>query len=100
MGVDGWKQVQQLELEPLSQGLTHHIDPPAQLQQEVFEQWGLDPELQADLHKRLLATVKSSAAPAGGSGGEWWVLRVPPPPLGCSRLDMAFCGKFGGLGKG
>jgi hypothetical protein len=93
MGVDGWKQVQQLELEPLSQGLTHHIDPPAQLQQEVFEQWGLDPELQADLHKRLLATVKGSAAPAGGSGGEWWVLRVPPPPLGCSRLDMAFCGK-------
>jgi hypothetical protein len=100
MGVDGWKQVQQLELQPLGTGLHSHIAPPAQLQQEVFEAWGLDPQLQEHLHKRLLEkTVKGQRGVAGGSWGgnssneDWWVLQLPAPPLGCSKLDMAFCGE-------
>jgi hypothetical protein len=96
MGHDGWQQVQKRELEPLASGLHHHIDPPSQLQQEVFEQWGLDPELQQHLHKRLLDTVKdreAAARAAASSGEDWGVLRLPPPPAGCSRLDMAFCGE-------
>lgn len=101
MGVDGWQQAQQLQLEPLQTGLHHHIDPPAALQQEVFEAWGLDPGLQDQLHQRLLDTVKGSkataaaGAAAGGDAGEdWCVLRLPAPPQGCSRLDMAFCGAY------
>lgn len=96
MGHDGWQQTQKLELVPLASGLRHHMDPPAQLQQEVFEQWGLDPELQQTLHKRLLDTVtdrEAAARAAADSGEDWWVLRVPAPPLGCSRLDMAFSGE-------
>lgn len=97
MGYDGWQGVQKLELEPLASGLTHHMDPPAQLQQEVFQQWGLDPELQAHLHKRLLDTVKQkelAAKAAKSTGEDWWVLKVPELPLGTTRLDMAFCGEL------
>jgi hypothetical protein len=98
LGVDGWQQVQQLELEPLGAGLHYHLDPPAQLQQEVFEAWGLDPALQEALHNRLLERSVKGQQGAGGRGGsgsseEWWVLQLPAPPVGCSKLDMAFCGE-------
>lgn len=96
LGVDGWQGAQQLQLEPLgAAGPHHHVEPPAALQQEVFEAWGLDPSLQQTLHKRLLDSVRGtgSSSSSGPAPDDWYVLQLPPPPAGCHQLDMAFCGK-------
>jgi DNA segregation ATPase FtsK/SpoIIIE-like protein len=100
LGLNGWQLPTQLSLQPLSVLTQHHIEPPGELQREVFEKWGLEP----GLHQVLTARLRQQAAAAttgGAAGGqpassdsdEWHVLMLPPTIKECFQLDMAFCGE-------